>query len=199
MIDIEILLAWGAVYKPASAEEIIFQEGNPCNFYYQLIEGSIRWVNIDESGKEFIQIMVQPNEPFGILPLFDNEPYAATAITNTDSLLLRLHQSTFLQMLKEHPEIHVKFSTHLAGMVRNKFSILKAIALNNPEHTISYLLQNFKEKNQHICPKCQQLKLTRQQIAGMTGLRVETVIRTMRQMHHKGLIKIKHGKVYLFS
>lgn len=197
MVDIEILLAWGAVYKPVKAEEIIFQEGSACNFYYQLVEGSVRWVNIDDSGKEFIQVMVNPNEPFGVLPLFDSEPFGATAIANTDSLLLRLHKPTFLQMLKEHPEIHVVFSKHLAEMVRNKFSILKAVALNNPEHTISFLLQNFKKKNQHICPKCHQLKLTRQQIADMTGLRVETVIRTMRGMHHKGLLEIKHGKVYL--
>jgi len=38
--------------------------------------------------------------------------------------------------------------------------------------------------------------LTRQQIADMTALRVETVIRIMRIMHDKEEIRIEKGKVY---
>ena len=53
-----------------------------------------------------------------------------------------------------------------------------------------------KAKCDHICPHCAQIKLTRQQIADMTGLRVETVIRVMRQLHEKGVIQIQKGKVY---
>ena len=44
---------------------------------------------------------------------------------------------------------------------------------------------------------CNQLKLTRQQIADMTGLRVETVIRAMRNMHEKGELTIEKGKVFV--
>lgn len=40
------------------------------------------------------------------------------------------------------------------------------------------------------------VKLTRQQIADMTGLRVETVIRSIRQMEEKGELVIDKGKVY---
>ena len=49
----------------------------------------------------------------------------------------------------------------------------------------------------NICQQCNLLKLTRQQIADMTGLRVETVIRAMRQMHERGDVKIEKGKVFL--
>jgi CRP-like cAMP-binding protein len=74
--------------------------------------------------------------------------------------------------------------------------ILKELAYNDPQHRISALLNYFKESQRNICPTCFQLQLTRQQIADMTGLRVETVIRTMRHMHESGEVIIKKGKVY---
>ena len=196
MIDIDLLLAWGAAYKKVSAGEIIFREGGNCSFYYQLVSGKVRWVNINDEGREFIQTIIEPGECFGELPLFDDEPYAASAIADEDSVIIRLHKITFLQLIKENPEIHFAFSKLLTQRLRFKFLVLKELATHNPESSISTLLSYFKEHKKNICTKCNRLKLTRQQIADMTGLRVETVIRTMRNMHSMGLLRIDKGKVY---
>lgn len=196
MIDIDTLLAWGAAYKKCAANEIIFQEGAQAQFYYQLVSGSVRWVNINDDGKEFLQVMIEPGECFGELPLFDGEPFAATAIADTDSMIIRLHQSTFHQLLKENPEIHLAFSKLLSQRLRFKFLILREMANHNPEHSISTLLSYFKQTQKNICTKCNQVKLTRQQIANMTGLRVETVIRTIKTLQSKGQLHITKGKVY---
>ena len=196
MIDVDTLLAWGASFKKVGSDEIIFHEGMPSQFYYQLVSGSIRWVNINEDGKEFLQVIIEPGECFGELPLFDDEPFAATAIANEDSVILRLHRSTFSELIKENPEIHFAFSRLLTQRLRFKFFILKEMANHNPEQSISTLLSYFKEHQKNICTKCNRLKLTRQQIADMTGLRVETVIRTMKNMQTKGQLVIEKGKVY---
>ena len=196
MIDIDTLLAWGAAYKKCAANEIIFQEGAQAQFYYQLVSGSVRWVNINDDGKEFLQVMIEPGECFGELPLFDGEPFAATAIADTDSIIIRLHQSTLHQLLKENPEIHLAFSKLLSQRLRFKFLILREMANHNPEHSISTLLSYFKQTQKNICTKCNQVKLTRQQIANMTGLRVETVIRTIKTLQSKGQLHITKGKVY---
>ncbi|HNU88883.1 MAG TPA: Crp/Fnr family transcriptional regulator [Ferruginibacter sp.] len=196
MIDIDMLLAWGAAYKKLSAGEVIFQEGNQSSFYYQLVSGKVRWVNINDEGKEFIQTIIEPGECFGEFPLFDDEPFAASAIADENSVIIRLHKASFLQLIKENPEIHFAFTRLLTQRLRFKFLILKELATHNPENSISTLLSYFKEHKKNICTKCNRLKLTRQQIADMTGLRVETVIRTMRTMHSNGLLRIDKGKVY---
>jgi CRP-like cAMP-binding protein len=36
---------------------------------------------------------------------------------------------------------------------------------------------------------------TRQQLADMTGLRVETVVRSIKAMEHKGVLEIEDGKI----
>jgi len=196
IIDINILLAWGAVYKKIGRGEVIFSEGSECSYYNQLVSGIVKWVNIDDDGKEYIQTMIEPGECFGELPLFDDGLYAASAIAEEEVVLIRLRKNTFLQLIKEHNEIHFAFTKLLAKRVRFKFLLLKSIAYHAPEVRISTLLSYLKKEHKNFCANCNQLKLTRQQIADMTGLRVETVIRSMRNMHDKGDIVIERGKVF---
>lgn len=196
IVDINTLLAWGATYKKVAEGDIIFQEEGICSFYYQLVSGSVRWANINEEGKEILQVMIEPGECFGELPLFDNGVYAATTIANEDSILIRLSKNTFHQMIMENTEIHFAFSKLLAERLRFKFMIVRELANHNPEHSISSLFKYFKESKKNICPKCNKVKLTRQQIADMTGLRVETVIRAIRNMHKNGVVIVDKGKVY---
>lgn len=196
MLNIDTLVAWGANYKNVPAETFIFHEGTHCSFYYQLVTGKVRWVNINNEGKEFIQTIIEPGECFGELPLFDDEPFAATAIADEDSVIIRLHRSTFHQLLKESPELHFAFTKLLTQRLRFKFLILKELANHNPENSISTLFTYFKQSQKNICTKCNRIKLTRQQIADMTGLRVETVIRTIKVLQTKGELQINKGKVY---
>jgi CRP-like cAMP-binding protein len=196
IIDINTLLAWGAVYKKVRSGEVIFSEGAECTYYNQLVSGTVRWINIDEEGKEYIQTIIEPGECFGELPLFDDGVYAASAIADDDVVLIRLRKNTFLQLIKENYDIHFEFTKLLAKRVRFKFLILKSIAYHAPEIRIAALLSYLKKENKNFCSKCNQLKLTRQQVADMTGLRVETVIRTMRHMHDKGDLVIEKGKVF---
>ncbi len=196
MIDINLLLAWGASFKKVKCNETIFDEGEICYYYYQLVSGSVRWLNLDEEGKECIHSIVEAGESFGEFPLFDNQPYAATAISNTNSVLIKLCKSNFSDLLKGNSHILLHFTTLFVKRLRFKYSVIKSMASNNPEERIINLLNHLKTENKNFCLECDQLNLTRQQIAGMTGLRVETVIRTMRNMHDKGELQITKGKVF---
>lgn len=196
ILSIDLLLAWGATYKKVSAGERIFSEGAECRFYHQVVEGTVKCVNINDDGKEFIQNIAEAGESFGELPLFDGEAYAATAIAEADSIIIRLHKPVFIKLLEESTDLHFAFSRLLSESIRFKFLLLKTITCEDPCKRIRALLNYFKNTNKHLCQDCSQLKLTRQQIASMTGLRVETVIRTMRHMHEDGELTITKGKVY---
>lgn len=196
MIDIETLLARGAVYKKIAANEIIFSEGSKGNFYYQLISGSIRWTNITEQGRQFIQEMVAPGDSFGEFQLFDEVPYAASAIANTDSVIIRLSKRSFLKLLQDEPAIHFAFTRLFAERLRFKYLLLQESSFFGPEHRVEALMNYFKKTGKNICQICNQVTVTRQQIADMTGLRVETVIRSIRSLQRKGKLSISKGKVF---
>jgi CRP/FNR family cyclic AMP-dependent transcriptional regulator len=196
MIHVDLLLAWGATFKKIGPNETIFREGSEGHFYHQVVSGSVRLVNINDEGNEFIQYMISDGESFGEFPLFDDEAYAVTALGNSESVIIRLHKSTFRQMLKENPDIHFAFTKLFTERLRFKFLLLKELSCFGPEHRISTLFHYFKESKKNICSNCSQIRLTRQQIANMTGLRVETVIRSIRNMQNRGELMIDKGKIY---
>jgi CRP-like cAMP-binding protein len=61
------------------------------------------------------------------------------------------------------------------------------------------LLNNYKQqKIRNGARTTEKIKIdyTRKQIADMSGLRVETVIRIMRNLYNKRILTIEKGKVY---
>lgn len=196
MIDIDLLLCWGAAYKKLSKDEYLFREHDHARYYYQVVDGKIRMMNLNESGKEFIQGFFSPGESFGEPPLFDQGPYPANALAEEDSTVIRLTKESFLQMLQEHPDILLKFTRLLAKRLRFKSLVSKEISSYGPEHRILALMQHFKSSTAAGHSERYKLDITRQQVADMTGLRVETVIRTLRQLHLRGDVLIRKGKVY---
>jgi CRP-like cAMP-binding protein len=196
MIDTNLLLTRGASHKKLIPGEILFAEGEPCEYYYQVVRGQIRWVNFNKEGDEYLQTLVEKGESIGELPLFDGDVYAATAIANKASQVLRLPKEAFHQLLIEQPEIHFAFSKLLTQRLRFKFFLLKEMANHDSEKIITALLNYLHKKKDHVCVVCNQVRLNRRQISEMTGLRVETVIRVMRNLNEKGVIQIHNRKAY---
>ncbi len=196
IIDVDILLTWGATFHNLGKGHVLFCEGDFANFYYQVVEGKIKMCNTNEEGKEFIQGIFEAGASFGEPPLFDAGTYPASAVADEDSTIIRLRKENFLQLLKDNFEIHFCFTQTLAKRLRFKSLISKEISSYGPLHRVSTLLKEYKKNHGIQNGELFKIDLTRQQIADMTGLRVETVIRSIRQMQENGELKIEKGKVY---
>ncbi|MES1249607.1 MAG: Crp/Fnr family transcriptional regulator, partial [Chitinophaga rupis] len=197
--DNDLLICWGAIHRNVEKGRTIFYEGDDAHFYYQIISGKIRMSNCKEDGREFVQGLYGAGESFGELPLFDEETYIATAIAVEESILLRLPKERFLQLLKDNVDIHFAFTRLLAQRVRFKSMFSKEIGCSAPEKVIGMLIRKFAADGKDSPNGVIKVELTRQQIADMTGLRVETVIRTIRDMYRKGEILLERGKVYIMD
>lgn len=123
-------------------------------------------------------------------------PYAASAIASVDSIILHLNKQSFRQLLKDEPAILFTFTKLLVERLRFRFLLSKDLSGHKPIEKICSLLTYFKIHKKYFCPNCNLVKLTRQQIANMTGLRVETIIRSIRQLELIGRLQIQKGKVY---
>lgn len=196
IVDVDLLLAWGATFHHLKKGQVLFCEGGEAHFYYQLVEGRIKMCNCNKEGKEFIQGMFETGESFGESPLFDGSSYVASAVADEYCVITRLQKENFLQLMKENFDIHFSFTQTLARRLRFKSVISKEISSYGPQHRVSTLLKEYKKDHGINANKLFKVDLTRQQIADMTGLRVETVIRSIRMMYEKGEVKIKRGKVY---
>lgn len=197
MVNINMLIDKGATYRDVAAGEFIFNEGAPANFYYQLISGKVRWSNLLPNGKEVLHKMVEAGESFGEFPIFDGGAYASSAIADTPCRLLRLRTESFLELLTEHPALHFQFSKLFVERLRFHFFLLNTLSANSPEFILESLIDYFNQEGKYICKDCNRLMLTRQQLANMTGLRVETVIRAIKNMERQDKLNVVKGKVFI--
>lgn len=197
MIANELLLQKGATFRKYEKDQSIFYEGDIPLYYYQVEKGSIKMVSVNDTGKEFIQGIFKAGESFGEPVLLIDELYPATAVANENTLVIRLDKKSFLNLLKQNPEIHFCFSQVLAKRIYNKSLIAKEISTYGPEHRIFSILKILKKNNKSLKDEAYKVEFSRQQIADMIGLRVETVIRSIRKLKEKELIKIQKGKIYM--
>jgi CRP-like cAMP-binding protein len=195
-IDVDLLFTWGAVSKRCQRDEIIFYENDMAFFYYQIIEGAVKMFNINEDGKEFTQGIFYKGNSFGEPPLFIDEVYPASAMATKDTTIIKLSKDKLFLIINEYPEISHSFLKLMATRIFNKSVSTKQIINQKPEFRIKSFLENYKKRNNIPSSEKILIPFTRQEIADFTGLRVETVIRTLSQMKKSNKVDITNHKLY---
>ena len=197
IISRELLEKKKAYFYEVQKDEYIFLEDEPASFYFQVISGTVKMSSYSESGQEFIQGVFKAGQSFGEPALFGDFPYPNNAIATENSVIARIPKDIFFDLLRENFDIHQKFNSLFSNRLRYKAILLKEISSYCPDHVIMTLLKYLRD-NSPVEKKSQFLiPYTRQQIADMTGLRVETVIRTVKQLQKEGKLEIRQHKIYL--
>lgn len=198
MIDSSLLLQFDAEILEVEKGHIIFEYGSRAQFYYQIKSGEVKMNNFNRDGKEFIQGIFYEGQSFGEPPLFADVGYPAGGETITDAEIYRLPKDKFFDLIKKHPEAHFKISEVLASRLYYKAIMASEISSQEPEHRILRLLNYTKKHIYELKPSdVMEVYFTRQQIADLTGLRVETVIRACKALEKKGDIQIKKRKILM--
>lgn len=197
MIDEQILVTYGADIVEYSKEEMIFSEGQYAKNYFQIMSGEVKMNNFNDEGKEFIQGIFLAGQSFGEPPLLVDVKYPASAEALTECKLFKLGKDQLLRLLKDHPNEHLKITKALAGRLYYKAIMASELSSQEPEHRILRVIDYLKIHVHHLSSnELYKIDLTRQQIADLTGLRVETVIRACKQLAEKGEIQIIQRKLY---
>lgn len=196
LIDKDVLLAWGGLIKKYKKGEVIFTEGDYARYYYQIIEGKVRMYNVSPSGKEFIQAEFAKGCSFGEPPLFIGEQYPSGAVTIEAAIIIRLSKEKLFEILNDYPQYKDELIKLLARRIYNKATTARDIINNDPEARILGFLNHLKRSRGESGNSVVEVPFTRQEIANYTGLRVETVIRTLSKMKKSGIVNIEQHKLF---
>lgn len=196
IISEDLLLAYGADYENYEVNQTIFHEGSLPKFYFQIVNGVVELNNYHEDGKEFTQNILSDGQSFGESLLFNDKVYPMSAIARTECRILKLPKNDFLNLLNQNPEASLKMFRCLADRLYYKYIMLFNISSSDPSFKIKTIMDYLKGYNSNGDRYSFQVPLTRQQLANLTGLRVETVIRTVKKMENESMLKIENGKIY---
>jgi len=196
MIAEELLLSYGAEYEKFNRGDIIFDEGDTPKSYYQIVEGRIKLNHYNEAGKELILAILQPGLSVCELLLFIDKKYPVNAVVFEESTILKLSKASFMKMLDDHPKLSRDVNKFLSERLYHKFLMLENNASLQADVRIRGVLDYHKSFSPDKSSFSYEVPLTRQQLASITGLRVETVIRTIKNLEKMDVLKIINRNIY---
>lgn len=196
MIPDEILKKYRASLTTFKKGDCIFHQGEAANRFHIVKNGKVKMANFSETGKEFVQGYFTSGQSFGEPPFFCRMPYPASAIATETSKIWSCAYDDFMNLLEKNFPIHLSVTQTLCGRLVYKSMMLSEIANEEAEHRIMTLIRYLAKETTKTGPFI--LPFTRQQIADMTGLRVETVIRSIKSLEQKRLLAIgEQGKIVI--
>lgn len=194
-IDESLLYSLGAETKKFNKGEMVFSEGDQVLYYFQIVEGKVKLNNYNEEGKEFIHNILGKKQSFGDSLIFLDKQYPMNAICLSPTELIRLPKNSFLDMLEKHSDISMEMNHCLSQRLYYKLVMIQNMASLNPSIRLKGLLDYLRSFHDGDCEYCFPVELTRQQLANLVGLRVETVIRALKKMEKEGKIQIQNRKI----
>jgi CRP-like cAMP-binding protein len=196
MIPVHLFEEFKARLVRTQKGQVLFEEGDPATDFFQVESGQVKMYIINPDGQEFTQGIFHPGESFGEPALLGGFPYPSSAQVTENGKIWRLPKPEFTELLKKNFDVHLKLDQVLCKRLQYKSMILTEVSSYDPEHRLDTILKYFKSR---IRKKDGEEKLvipfTRQQLADMTGLRVETVIRAVKKMEKDGKLKLSGHKI----
>lgn len=189
----EQLIERGFKTKHFIKDCIIYEPGSNARFVYFIVSGEVRMVTRSREGKEFTQGVFKSGQYFGEPALIVGKPYLAYTIANVDCDLILMNKSDFFQMIKQDAEFSMHLIQALSNRLFYKSMMLEEMASENADHRLLTLIKYLFND----VPVGEHLKVTRQELAYMSGLRVETVIRSVKFLAKSGAIRLSKGKIFL--
>lgn len=194
MIDPSLLRQYGAVEIHLPKAVLLFSEGDDAQFYYQIIMGQVKMVNFG-NGKEFVQGIFRDGQSFGEPPFLVHKPYPVSALTTQPTTLWRCNRQQFEQLLRDHFAVHWAVTQTLSERLLNKALVLEQVAIEEAEERLLHYIDHLKPHNPLLVINY-EVPYSRQQLADMLGLRVETVIRAVKRLEQRGKLAIRAGKIW---
>jgi CRP-like cAMP-binding protein len=173
----------------------IFAGGDRAEWLPIVLSGRIKMLHYLEPGKEVIIGVFTDGETFAVPAVFDGGNYPASAEAMTESTLLLIERSHFMQLLTESSEFSLAMLNWMSAMLRQKTATIQNLAHASPEHRVANVLLQLAAADNPAGPV--RIALRREDIANMAGLTTETTIRVIRRLAARGWFNIDHGKIVI--
>lgn len=182
-----------AEFRHYKKDDIIIEEGNRALHFYYLLKGEVSVYNIAKEGKIFLHHKVQENNFFGEPATLLDIPFPGYInVTSDTAEVLKIKRENLMGYLLAHPQWTLEFLKIVAEKSLRKSELLESIIFLNPEERIIKHFDDFKKGAEEKMV----IDMTRKELSIMTGLRIETIIRTIKKMEKDGKLEIISGKVY---
>ena len=182
------------------ANSTVFRQGDACENYLLILEGSVKVFSRAENGREIILYRVQNGQSCTLTTacLFANNPYPAEGITETDSTALMIPQSVFNRALAESEEFRRIVFDQYAKRLSDVINLVESLSFGHIDIRLArLLLQLSPDKGKSMDKHTDTIKMTHQELATELGSAREVISRQLKEFEKKQLISLQRGSVII--
>lgn len=183
--------------------KFVFEDGNSCVWIYFVCEGRVKLLTHSQGGKDFILRMVPPNDIItdnGLLFKRSTDcRYSAKA--HEQCIVAKISIVDFNALLESRPELYKHYCAIIDSHLTDSYLSLKNMAFEKVERRIARHLIQFAKNTGERTENGIKLgvKLSRQEIANLTGTTIETAIRVMSKFKKAKIISEKEGYIHILE
>jgi len=180
-----------AVETPYQKGDFIFREGDTAEWFHIVQEGIVKCVKSSPEGREITLKVLMPGDLFCCeASAFSGTCHPGCAQAMGQTKIIRINRQAFLNIIQKNPETALAIIGYLGDRLREAQEQSKAFALDRAEKRLAALFVNLAVKTGQTESEGLRLTihLTRQDLADMTGLTVETTSRIMSRFNKHHLI-----------
>lgn len=170
--------------------DVVFREGDPCDYFYIIQKGRVKCFKQSPSGKRLIILIGKKYETLNAAVLFEGQPHIFCATTMEETILLRVDRSVYLSWVQENPAVLQKVLILIVEALGTAYNKL----LNN---TVGERVE------QRVCVALSMLygkfgsdlNFSCKEIAEISGTTTETAIRTMAKLKKNNILTSTRRKI----
>jgi CRP/FNR family cyclic AMP-dependent transcriptional regulator len=198
--EIEALASHCAIRR-LTKDEMLFNEGDPCEGLFVVQSGAIKVFKMADSGREQVLGIDRAGSTVAELPLFDGGNYPASAAAMEDSTLLFLPKREFLNLCRENSEVAFAVIRTLAWRYRYLTTLVEELSLKEVSHRLARFLRDRALEEGVRTRRGIEFPLqeTNQEIAAEIGTVRDLVSRNLRRFVDRGILRLELRRVIILD
>lgn len=181
------------------AGETLFYQEDPAEVFYVLLQGQIKLSQLTPEGNQITMRYLSPGEAFGIIAVLREINYPVTAEAQEDCELIAWQDENMKRWITEYPRIALNSIRILSSYVLDFQDRIKELTTERVERRIARSLLRLAA---HVGEQTDdgislEVKLTRQDIAEMSGTTLYTVSRTLNKWEASGLVNCHTAQIVI--
>jgi CRP/FNR family transcriptional regulator, nitrogen fixation regulation protein len=166
----------------------IYGEGEPADYLYKVISGTVRTYKILSDGRRQIGAFYMPGDVFG-LEISDEHTFSAEAIS--DAKVLVIKRSTLMALAERDNEVARQLWA-LTGRELSRVQDHILLLIKTAQERVAGFLLEMAERASNN--GALELPMSRQDIADYLGLTIETVSRTLTTLENAAAIELPSSR-----
>jgi CRP-like cAMP-binding protein len=174
---------------------VIYEANSHKKFIYSIRRGMVKLVHVAPDGDSRIVRLLGPGSAIGLELLDGAEGYHHTAIAVTQVDLCKIPVATTIQLTHEYPKLSVQIGQQLQDQLNLADQWIVALSTGSARQRVAQLvliMEKFFSDSEGAF-----MLLSREDMAAMTGIAVETVSRMIAEFKRQKILYRHRDNIYM--